>query len=96
MFLSKKIKKIAHNLKFDLAVMRTAGYEFDGLFFDTMIAANLLSSGSREQGLKDLVFIEFGDQMTKIEELIGTGKKQIIIIVSIQIIYGTVLIHTSP
>ena len=76
-FAANTIKKIAHNLKFDLAVLRTYGFELDGLFFDTLISAQLLANGTREQGLKDLVFIEFGDQMTKIEELIGTGKKQI-------------------
>lgn len=76
-FASKTLLKTAHNMKFDIAVLRTAGIEVHGVFFDTLIAAQLLANGTREQGLKDLVFIEFGEQMTKIEELIGTGKKQI-------------------
>ncbi|MCH8052491.1 MAG: DNA polymerase I, partial [Planctomycetes bacterium] len=59
------------------ATAETAGFDVEGLFFDTMIAAHLLSTGTREQSLKNLTFIEFGHQMTKIEELIGVGKKQI-------------------
>ncbi len=71
------IKKTAHNAKFDLQVLTTAGIPFTGLAFDTMIAAFLLKSSERVLDLKSLVFQEFGVQMKEIQELIGKkGKDQ--------------------
>ena len=66
---------IAHNAKFDLAVLQRHGYNdlsFDG---DTMLAAYLL--GENSLGLKELAFNRLGLQMTPITELIGTGRKQV-------------------
>ncbi len=39
--------KIAHNLKFDLAVLRHAGIEVSGPFFDTMLAHYVIDPASR-------------------------------------------------
>ncbi len=66
---------IAHNAKFDLAVLQRNGYE--GLAFagDTMLAAYVL--GENSLGLKELAFNRLGLQMTPITDLIGTGRKQI-------------------
>lgn len=72
-----KIKKIGHNIKFDLQVFKKAGLNLAGIYFDTMIAAYLLNPGERRYNLNSLVFKEFGWQLQNIEELIGQGKKQI-------------------
>ena len=71
-------KKIGHNLKYDVEVLKLAELEVNSLEFDTLIAAYLLGSGGeRNLDLKSLAFQEFGAQMTSINELIGkAGKDQ--------------------
>ncbi|MCI0399591.1 MAG: DNA polymerase I [Chloroflexi bacterium] len=72
-----KIPKIAHNAKYDYAVLARAGLEVAPLGFDTMIAEWLCDPASRFLGLKDLAFHRLGVQMTNIEEVIGRGKEKI-------------------
>ncbi len=75
---AKEIKKIGHNIKFDLEVFQRAGFKLEGIAFDTMVASYLLNPGSRQHKLDTIVFNEFGYEMTPIEELIGPkGKKQL-------------------
>lgn len=69
------IKKVGHNLKYDMIVLANAGAPVEGLEHDTMIAAYLL--GEPGIGLKALAFSELGVEMTPITDLIGTGRKQI-------------------
>lgn len=76
-FRDPAIKKTAHNAKYDYLVLKKFGIVVAGIYFDTMIAAYLLSPGSRSHDLDSLAFSEFGYQMQPIEELIGKGKKQI-------------------
>lgn len=72
----QKIKKIGHNLKFDIEVMGESGFEIKGIYFDTMVASYLLNPGNRQNSLDTLAFVELGYQMQPIEELIGKGKDQ--------------------
>lgn len=72
-----KIAKVAHNAKYDYIVLKRYGLEVVPLGFDTMIAEWLINPDSRNLGLKDQAWIRLDIQMTKIEELIGKGKKQI-------------------
>ena len=74
---SSKLGKIGHNLKYDLLTLENAGIELTPLAFDTMIAAYLLNSGTRQYSLDSLAFNELGYQMQPIEDLIGKGKAQI-------------------
>lgn len=76
-FFNKKIKKIGHNLKYDLEILEQFGLKIAGIYFDTMIASYLLNPGQRQHNLDTLIFVEFGHQMQKIEELIGKGREQI-------------------
>lgn len=69
-------KKIGHNVKYDYEVIKESGIEIKGLHFDTMIASYLLNPGTRGHNLNDLAFKELGHQMIPIEDLIGSGKKQ--------------------
>ena len=72
-----QIEKVAHNAKFDLLVLHTAGFEVKPLTFDTMVAEWLINPTSRNLGLKAQASERLGVQMTEIEELIGKGKSQI-------------------
>ena len=69
------VGKIAHNAKFDAAVLANCGITVGGLTFDTMIAAHL--SGRRAVGLKALAAGMLGIEMTPISDLIGTGRGRI-------------------
>jgi len=72
----RKILKIAHNLKYDMSVLKTHGISVAEPFFDTFVAAYLISPGDRRYSLDDLSFMEFGYEKIPIEDLIGKGKNQ--------------------
>ena len=72
-----KIKKIGHNIKYDLEVLTTCNLSLVTCHFDSMIASYLLNAGTRQHGLDALAFNELGYQMQPIEDLIGKGKNQI-------------------
>lgn len=75
-FESEKLAKVGHNAKYDMAVLHEAGFEVRGLKFDTMLGAFLIEPGAAI-GLKKLAKSQLSIDMTEIDELIGTGKKQI-------------------
>ena len=70
------IGKIAHNAKYDYAILEKYGLVVEPLSFDTMIAEWLTDPASKHLGLKDLTFHRLGIEMTAISELIGKGKNQ--------------------
>ncbi len=70
------IPKYAHNAPYDLVVMRRYGIDVQPVAFDTMVAEWVSDPSSRNLGLKNLAWVRIGVQMTKIEELIGSGKNQ--------------------
>ncbi len=76
-FMDPTIQKIGHNLKYDCLILRNHGLEITPLSFDTMIAAWVIEPQSRRLGLKKMAEAELNVRMTHIEELIGSGKKQL-------------------
>ncbi len=71
------VPKIAHNIKYDYAVLATHGIRLRGMDFDTMVMAYLIDPTSRGLSLKSLSLSKFMIEMTPIEALIGKGKSQI-------------------
>jgi DNA polymerase-1 len=69
-FTDPTISKYLHNAKFDLAVLRSAGFELAGIASDTMIAANLLNTPGNKRGLKDLSQIYLNEQMQSFQEVV--------------------------
>ncbi len=76
-FENEKIKKIAHNGKFDIRVMKNNGVEVKGFEFDTMIASYLLNPGSRQHNLDTVTFSELGFEKISKEDLLGKGRDKI-------------------
>jgi len=74
-FADSSLKAVAHNGKYDMVALAAVGMPVANLAFDTMIAAFLV--GESSLGLKPLAFDRLREQMTTIQELIGTGSKQI-------------------
>jgi DNA polymerase-1 len=72
----EKIRKIGHNLKFDLEILRRYDIELKGIYFDTMVASYLLNPSFRQHNLNYLALENLDHKMIPITDLIGIGKKQ--------------------
>lgn len=72
---------VFHNARYDVPILKRhgllpEGWDAPGKLADTLIAAFLCNSGSRELSLDDLALRHFGHAMIPIEEMIGKGKNQ--------------------
>jgi DNA polymerase-1 len=74
-FADPTVKKVGHNLKFDMRVARHAGLEVQGAEFDTMLAAQLLEP-DLECGLKEMARRELGHAMQDYRTLTTRGKRR--------------------
>jgi len=74
---NEKIKKCAHNAKFDYRILKNQGVIIKGLFFDTMLASYLLNPDNRQHGLDAVSFRELGWEKISTADIIGKGKTQI-------------------
>ncbi len=72
----ENIKKVGHNLKYDLEVLRRYRVELQGIHFDTMVASYLLNPSFRQHNLNYLALEHLDHKMIPISDLIGSGKKQ--------------------
>lgn len=70
-------RKVGHNLKYDLIVLRMAGMPVAGPIFDTMIAAFVLDPIQTSFKLDTLVHKLLGHAMIPISDLIGKGRDQL-------------------
>ena len=73
---SSSIKKVGHNLKYDISMFSKYGINMQGVAFDTMIEAFLLGSGSRLD-MDTLALKYLGHKNISFEEVAGKGAKQI-------------------
>jgi DNA polymerase-1 len=71
------VKIIGQNLKYDRQVFKNHNTHLENPYFDTMIAAYLINPGARTYNLDSLALDKFNYKKMHIEELIGSGKKQI-------------------
>ncbi|UCD11233.1 MAG: DNA polymerase I [Nitrospinaceae bacterium] len=72
-----KIKKIGHNIKYDLIVLSGEGVALKGIAFDTMIASYLLDPSRRGHGLDELARELLGHKTLTYKEVVGTASKEI-------------------
>lgn len=73
---NEKIKKIGHNIKYEINIFSNYGVKLRGIKDDTMIADYLLNP-SNSHALKEMAKAHLHYFMTPISDLIGTGKNQI-------------------
>jgi DNA polymerase-1 len=71
------IKKVGHNIKYDLLVMRQAGVELKGIEMDSMVAMFLIEPGRMQYGIDRLALELLNFRKVATAELIGKGKQQI-------------------
>ncbi len=70
------IKKVGHNIKYDLMVMQRAGIDFQGIEMDTMIASFLIDASRMQYGIDRLALDLLNIQKVPTIELLGKGKTQ--------------------
>lgn len=75
-FADARIKKCGQNLKYDLTVLHGAGFEVNGVEFDSMIASFVLDSSRRSHGIDALAADLLGIRKIATHDLIGSGKNQ--------------------
>jgi DNA polymerase-1 len=71
------VPKGAHNLKYDMQVLRRAGIEVAGATYDSMLASFCLDAGRRSHAIDVLSLEHLGVPMRSYEDLTGKGKAQI-------------------
>ncbi len=71
------IKKIGQNIKYDYIVLKKAGIDLAGIYFDTMIASYVLNPAERRHNLDDLAAKHLNYRTITFKELVGTGQKAI-------------------
>lgn len=72
----KEKLKIAQNCKFEYKILKRHDIDLGENIYDTMLAS-YVSNPDEKHGLKDQAARILGIRMTKIDELIGSGKKQL-------------------
>lgn len=71
------IRKIGHNIKYDIIVLKRAGISLQGVVMDTMVASYLTNPSRLRHNLDDLSLHYFNYKKIPISELIGSGSKSI-------------------
>ncbi len=69
-------KLVGHNIKYDMHVLKRAGWTIGNIHFDTMVAAYVLDPGEMRNSLDSCSQRELGYPMIPISDLIGKGKNQ--------------------
>ncbi|KAB2909468.1 MAG: DNA polymerase I [Ignavibacteriales bacterium] len=72
-FANTGIKKICQNGKYDIAILRSAGIEVKGFYFDTMVASYLIDP-DQKHGMDDLAEKWLGYKTIPISSIIGEKK----------------------
>jgi len=76
-FEDKSITKIGQNIKYDALILKRYGINVNGIGFDTMLAAHIVSPETRSYKIDNLSLEYLNYRMMPIEDLIGKGKNQI-------------------
>jgi DNA polymerase I len=74
---NERVKKVGHNIKYDILVMRQAGVAVRGVEMDSMVAAFLLDASRMQYGIDRLALDLLNFKKVATVELIGKGKTQI-------------------
>jgi DNA polymerase-1 len=69
--------KVAHNLKFDLSLLRGHGWNPRGPFEDTMLMSHLIAPAEMRHGLDDLAERRLSYRTIRFEEVAGSKKEQL-------------------
>lgn len=71
------VRKVGHNIKYDMHVLERAGAPLAGVHFDTSLASYVLDPGKRQHGLDILALDRFQAKLTSYAEVAGSGRSEI-------------------
>ena len=71
------IKKIGHNIKYDMEVLANHDIDLQGIAYDTMMSSYILDSSSNKHGMDSLALKYLGHRTIPYEEVAGKGAKEI-------------------
>lgn len=71
------LKKIGHNIKYDLEVLANYDIHLQGIGFDTMLESYVLDSTSNNHDMDSLALKYLGWRTIKFEDVAGKGAKQV-------------------
>ncbi len=71
------VRKVGHNVKYDMHVLERAGAPLGGVYFDTSLASYVLDPGKRQHGLDILALDRFQTKLTSYAEVAGSGRSEI-------------------
>ncbi len=71
------LKKIGHNIKYDLEVLANHNIKLQGIAFDTMMESYILDSASNKHDMDTLALKYLGWRTISYEDVAGKGAKQI-------------------
>jgi DNA polymerase-1 len=69
--------KVGQNLKYDKSVLANAGYELNGIKFDTMLESYVFNSVGTRHDMDSLALKYLGHKNISFEDIAGKGKKQL-------------------
>lgn len=75
-FANEAISFFAHNIKYDMHVLKRAGLDIASVGFDTMLASYLLSAHNNRHGLDELSLMHFDHRKISLKELAGAKTKK--------------------
>ncbi|NNK49655.1 MAG: DNA polymerase I [Gemmatimonadetes bacterium] len=73
----ESIRKVGHNIKYDMHVLARAGAPLGGVYFDSSLASYVLDPGKRQHGLDILVLDRFQTKLTSYADVAGSGRSEI-------------------
>jgi DNA polymerase-1 len=73
----ESVRKIGHNIKYDMHVLERAGAPLAGVHFDTSLASYVLDPGKRQHGLDILALDRFQAKLTTYADVAGSGRSEI-------------------
>ncbi|TMO58451.1 DNA polymerase I [Pseudoalteromonas phenolica] len=71
------VKKVGQNLKYDKSVLARAGFELNGIAFDTMLESYVFNSVGTRHDMDSLALKYLGHKNISFEEIAGKGKSQL-------------------
>lgn len=74
---NQDIKKIGHNIKYDLQILANYDIQLKGVMYDTMLQSYILDSSNLNHNMDSLALKFLGWRTISFEEIAGKGTKQI-------------------
>ncbi len=74
---NEAIRKVGHNLKYDILVLEKHGFEPAGRISDTMVASYLIDPDRHAHSLEKVAWEFLGEKVITYKEVAGSGKKEI-------------------